>query len=192
MKILIDDDIDLIKKLRDGDETAIEAIYRNNETAFINWARHHYIVDTGQAKEIFQLSVIALYNNARERKLQQLSCTLRTYLFAIGKKLLLKLKRQEIRVDTLMSENLEALEIADEIYANAIDQKKITYILSQLGEPCRSILEKFYLYELSMKEIVKESEYKTEAVIRKKKHQCMKKIKEIIKAGNYTINDFLE
>jgi RNA polymerase sigma factor (sigma-70 family) len=192
MKIVVEDDADLIKKLQDGNEEALEAIYRNNESAFINWASRHYVIDTSQAKEIFQLSVIALYSNAREKKLQQLSCTVRTYLFAIGKRLLLKQKRQEIRKDTSIHENVEALEVPDEIYANLVDTKKINFILNQIGEPCKSILEKFYLYGLSMKEIVNDSEYKSEAVIRKKKHQCMQKIKDIVKAGNYTINDFLE
>jgi RNA polymerase sigma factor (sigma-70 family) len=192
MKILVENDNDLIKKLQDGDEQALEAIYINNESAFIHWARNHYVVDPSQAKEIFQLSVIALYSNAREKKLQHLTCTVRTYLFAVGKRLLLKQKRREIRADASIHENLEALEVPNEIYANLVDSKKLNYILSQVGEPCKSILEKFYMYGLSMKDIVKDSEYKTEAVIRKKKHQCMQKIKEIVRAGNYTINDFLE
>lgn len=192
MKILVDDDVALIKKLHDGNEETLGAIYRNNESAFINWARHHYAIDTSQAKEIFQLSVIALYNNAREKKLQQLSCTVRTYLFAIGKRLLLKQKRQQIRIDTSIDENIEALEVPNEVYANLVDPKKINYILNQIGEPCKSILEKFYLYGFSMKEIEKDSEYKSEAVIRKKKHQCMQRLKDIVKDGNYTINDFLE
>src|SRR4051812_47443619 len=135
MKVLVDDDIDIIKKLQEGNEKALEAIYKNNESAFVNWARHHYIVDTSEAKETFQLAVIALYNNVTEGKLQQLSCTVRTYLFAIGKRLLLKQKRKEVRVDTSIHENIEALEVPNEIYANLVDPKKVNYVLNQLGEP---------------------------------------------------------
>jgi RNA polymerase sigma factor (sigma-70 family) len=192
MKVLVDDDIDIIKKLQEGNEKALEAIYKNNESAFVNWARHHYIVDTSEAKETFQLAVIALYNNVTEGKLQQLSCTVRTYLFAIGKRLLLKQKRKEVRVDTSIHENIEALEVPNEIYSNLVDPKKVNYVLNQLGEPCKSILEKFYFYGLSMKDIAQDSKYKSEAVIRKKKHHCMQKIKDIIKVGNYSITDFLE
>jgi RNA polymerase sigma factor (sigma-70 family) len=192
MKVVIDDDVDLVKKLQDGNEAVLKAIYQNNETAFINWISHHYLIDQGQAKEIFQLAVIALYRNARDKKLLQLTCSIRTYLFAVGKRLLLKQKRQEVRKEISSTENVEALEVPEEIYANLVDAKKLGYILNQVGDPCKSILEKFYFHNLSMEEIARDTGYKTEAVVRKKKHQCMEKMKDIVKAGNFTINDFME
>lgn len=192
MKVLIDDDNDLINKLRDGDKKILEAIYKNNETAFINWACHHYIVDHSQAKDIFQMTVIALYQNIRENKLHQLTCSIRTYLFAVGKRLLLKQKMKEVKMEVSSYENIGALEIPDEIYATMVDAKKLSYIMNQVGDPCRDILEKFYFHTMSMEEIARSTKYKSEAVVRKKKHQCMQKLKELVKAGNYSINDFLD
>jgi RNA polymerase sigma factor (sigma-70 family) len=192
MKISIDDDADLIKKLQEGSEEVLRAVYKNNEASFINWACHHFSTDETQAKDVFQLAVITLYRNAREKKLQQLTCTVKTYVFAIGKRLLLKLKKKELRAAVTDIGNPEVLEIPDEVYANLVDAKKVARILSQVGEPCKSILEKFYFHSLSMEEIAVETGYKSEGVIRKKKHQCMQKIREIIKTGGYTINDFLE
>jgi RNA polymerase sigma-70 factor (ECF subfamily) len=192
MKVLANDDVEVVKKLREGNAEVLEAIYRNNEVAFINWARSHYTVDNNQAKDIFQLAVIALYQNAREQRLQQLTCSVKTYLFSIGKRLLLRLKMREVKIDTFSYEGTEALEIPDEVYVNLVDTQKVHAVLDQVGEPCKSILEKFYFDGLSMQEIAKDSHYKSEGVIRKKKHQCMQRLKEIIKDKHYTITDFLE
>lgn len=192
MKVLENDDVDIISKLREGNKEVLEAIYRNNEVVFINWALNHYAVDSNQAKDIFQLSVITLYQNAREGKLQQLTCSVKTYLFAIAKRLLLKLKSREVRIDTSSYEATGALEVPDEIYATLVDSQKINAILDQLGEPCKGILEKFYFEGMSMLEIAKTTHYKSEGVLRKKKHQCMQRLKEIVKNGNYTITDFIE
>ncbi|MEO0473508.1 MAG: hypothetical protein AAF206_28100, partial [Bacteroidota bacterium] len=52
-------------------------------------------------------------------------------------------------------------------------------LLSRLGEPCRTILEHWRLH-YSMKEIAAKVGYKNEAVARKKKRLCMKKLLDIL------------
>ena len=191
MRLLIDEDKDLISKLKEGNEEVLKQVYQANEQGFIKWATYHFTVDVSQAQDVFQLSVIALYQNAQKGSLQTLTCSLKTYLFSIGRKLLLKLKRKEIRSETVSYEDIRDQDIPDEIYASLTDDSKLHSVVDMLGEPCRTILQKFYFHELSMQEITKETGYKSEAVVRKKKHQCMQKLKKVIADHKFKIEDFL-
>lgn len=192
MKIAVDEESNLISKLKDGDEEVIKGIYQNNEEAFIEWARYHFLVDHDQAKDIFQLSIIALYQNAKTGRLHTLTASIKTYIFSIGRRLLLQLKKKEVNRQTFNHDDLSHLNIPDEVCANLVDNGKLTKILDKIGEPCNTILQQFYYFGLTMKQLVPITGYKTEAVVRKKKHECMEKLKTFVAASNFTIEDFLE
>ena len=102
------------------------------------------------------------------------------------------MKKKEANQQTFNYEDLTSLEIPDEVYANLVNDDKLKKILDKIGEPCNTILQKFYYFGLTMKQLVPITGYKTEAVVRKKKHECMQKLKTLVAASNFTIEDFLE
>ncbi len=59
-------------------------------------------------------------------------------------------------------------------------QQTIAELFDRMGEKCRKILILFYYHELPMKDILKETNYENEQVLRNRKYKCLKEIAEII------------
>lgn len=53
-------------------------------------------------------------------------------------------------------------------------QNTLSDLFEGLGDGCRKILQLFYYQNLSMKEIMEQTSYGSEAVLRNKKHKCLK------------------
>lgn len=52
-------------------------------------------------------------------------------------------------------------------------QEITAMVVSQIPEPCATILKSFYYYDLSMKEIAEELKFKDSTVAKTRKNQCM-------------------
>ncbi|MBC7920633.1 MAG: sigma-70 family RNA polymerase sigma factor [Ferruginibacter sp.] len=55
-------------------------------------------------------------------------------------------------------------------------QKKVIELLGGLGEKCKQILTLFYYENLPMKEILKQTSYENEQVLRNKKYRCLQQL----------------
>ena len=53
-------------------------------------------------------------------------------------------------------------------------------IVARLGEGCKKILLAFYYENLSMKEILAQTEYESEQVVRHKKYKCLKQLEQML------------
>jgi len=108
---------------------------------------------------------------------------IRPYITSICKYMLFKsfkAKRNEFPIDDEFVLNFEKNEVTPvTILLKKDTQLLVTQVLSELGEPCATVLTK-WSYGYKMKEIAEQLGYKTDAVARKKKHQCWKKLLELI------------
>ncbi|AQG78640.1 RNA polymerase sigma factor [Spirosoma montaniterrae] len=59
-------------------------------------------------------------------------------------------------------------------------QQTLTALFDRLGDACRKILTLFYYQNLSMKEILTQTDYGSEQVLRNKKHKCLKDMTEFV------------
>lgn len=80
---------------------------------------------------------------------------------------------------------------ADTGYEQRESKKLLLNIFNKLGDGCKKILTLFYFEELSMKEILEQTNYENEQVVRNKKHKCFKELVLQIK-GNTTIIESLK
>lgn len=60
-------------------------------------------------------------------------------------------------------------------------RKQLLDVFNKLGDGCKKILTLFYFEELSMKEILEQTNYDNEQVVRNKKHKCFKELVLLIK-----------
>ena len=73
----------LIEQLKSGDEKTIRKIYEDNKNGFLLFA-NRYALDKEELIDIYQDAVIALIENAKKGKIDELKSSLTTYLFGIG------------------------------------------------------------------------------------------------------------
>ncbi len=176
---------DALRKIREGDESVLKEIYHLHRKEFLAWAVRGYHVGREDAADIFQDAVIIFYKNVLSGKLEQLSASLKTYLFAIGKNRLLKFGEKRKR--TVLEEEAPsgwAEKLEDPLqYGIELSHRQqfIQDALLQLTEACRKILTLFYYYRFSMESIKERMGFSSEEGARTAKHRCLKKLAAIIR-----------
>lgn len=175
---------DLRINLQKGSEEGVVALYTQYRREFFDWAGLHYKLGPDTCADVFQDAVISLFIQAKGGRLNQLNCSIKTYLFAIGKNMALKHLHKKKKQEQPQFEAIAAL--ADETYESTqepMEQREqvVAQVLGKLGEPCKSILRLFYFNALSMAEIARELRYKNENVVKSQKLRCLNEVKRQVK-----------
>ena len=170
----------LFNLLKEGEEKAILRIYEFYREEFLVWGKKHYNLNHAESADIFQDTVVGMYFNIRQGKINELSSSLKTYLFAIGKNLILKKLRKDKRIVKVDNPgNLPELKIEDP-FEGSERERFIAKMINSLGEPCQSILRYFYFDNFSMDVIARIMGYKNQHVAKTIKMRCMKSLKKKI------------
>jgi RNA polymerase sigma factor (sigma-70 family) len=171
---------ELLKALAANDNSVIEAIYKENYPAIQLFVLSNN-GSADDAMDIFQEAMILLYEKAVSEELE-LNCKLKTYLYSVCRRLWLKrlqqMKRNGTPVETLedlvpVEEDLEEQERKNEAF-HQMDQA-----LTQLGEPCKSLLEAYYIHRKHMNEIADEFGYTNSDNAKNQKYKCLMRLKKI-------------
>ena len=170
----------LLKGLALNDSKAIETIYKDNFSmvqAFILHNNGSY----DDARDIFQEAMIALYEKAQSESFV-LTCQIKTYVYSICRRLWLKrlqqLGRYSNQVDSL-EETIpveEDLEIHEKRNAEFAIMDRAMY---SLGEPCKSLLEGYYLKKMGMQELAAEFGYTNADNAKNQKYKCLMRLKKL-------------
>lgn len=179
----------LLKGLALNDSKAIETIYKDNFSmvqAFILHNNGSY----DDARDIFQEAMIALYEKAQSESFV-LTCQIKTYVYSICRRLWLKrlqqLGRYSNQVDSLdetvpVEEDLEIHEKRNAEFA-IMDRA-----MNSLGEPCKSLLEGYYLKRMGMQELAEEFGYTNADNAKNQKYKCLMRLKKLF-FSQYNIGD---
>lgn len=179
-----------LDNIRNGDQRQIETIYNNHRAEFISWIVKLYHCPSEEAGEIYHYAVIAFYENVITKKLTVLDCSIKTYLFAIGrKKYLEKLKSQKKFDQNYDESNLINLPDVQKTDALIKEQRFecVERAMDKLGEPGRTILELYYYHGKSMQEIAELLKYKNSATAKNLKYKCLMRLKKIVEADQQII-----
>ncbi|MEI9918400.1 MAG: sigma-70 family RNA polymerase sigma factor [Bacteroidota bacterium] len=156
---------------------ALADLYMKHRDEFLAWAANHYKLERDVALDIYQASILALYENAASGKLTELTSTVKTYLFAIGKNKIRQTFQSRQKVQSL-DEDFDILEENEEIADPALLKLAIS-CLSELGEPCRSLLEQFYYHGGTMAYIANKFGYKNEDAVKSQKYKCVIRLRKL-------------
>ena len=190
-EVTYSEDQQLLKKIREGNDKGILELYRHHRDSFIHWAQQNYKIDEATAADVFQDTMVALHNNVAKGKLFELSSSLKTYLYAIGKNIIcMKLNKMEVVTDPEEGQIADTLtiEIVDNIALNE-RQQLVSALLNTIGEPCRTILRLFYFKGFSMEAIARQLEFNNENVAKTQKLRCITTLKKMLR-DRYNSQDF--
>lgn len=173
----------LIQQIKLGDDNSLKQVYLQYRTSFIPWLIGKYNCTEEEAKDIYQLTILIFYDNIVSGKLTQLTGSLKTYLFSIGKYKWLETKRKQSSIQH-ETEQFLINTPEEEKEVNTHSEQEIRLIskaLQILGDPCKTILELFYYNQLSMDEISQKLNYKNRATTKNLKYKCIKRLQKIYK-----------
>ena len=158
-------------------EAITEHLYHEYYPAIRSMVRK-YKGNEQDSQDLFQdVLMIFIEIVVRDRFDPDGSASLTTFLYGIAHKLWGK--RQQRKGKQLGWEQafVEANYDVDETVRHYEDQLTANQLLTRLGEPCRSILEAYYLEGLTLEEIAGRHQV-PEATIRQRKFRCLRKLRE--------------
>ncbi|MBS1655931.1 MAG: sigma-70 family RNA polymerase sigma factor [Bacteroidetes bacterium] len=170
----------LLEGLARSDNKAIETIYKEN----YNMVQVLIINNNGtadEAKDIFQEAMIVLYEKVRSGTFE-LSCLIKTYLYSVSKRLWLKRLQQMNRLAQVIDNIEESVPVEEELDDHEKrnqDFEMMDKAISHLGEPCKSLLEAFYLQKKNMNEISAEFGYTNADNAKNQKYKCLMRLRKI-------------
>lgn len=171
----------LINSLKSDDPIVIKKFYEENKKGFLFFARR-YPLDQDTIMDVYQDAVIALIENAKKGRVDNLKSSLSTYLFGIGKFMIYKKLKKDKR--TISMDDSEIPEVPFETYEEEEVNLQVRLLqkgLDKLGEQCQKVLQLFYYEEKKLDEIQELLNYTNKDVLKSQKSRCLKQLKEIIK-----------
>lgn len=171
---------DLIARLREGDDQLFRELYQQYRQEFVEWATGNARLDEDEAVDIFQEAITSLYLNVYSGKLQCLEASLKTYIFAIGRNHIRKRyhAQRDLELHGSPPECVdEPINVMDTKYFSDDQAIKAASFVGQMPEPCKSIIQFFYLRNFSMEVIAERMGYKNVKVLKAKKWRCLKQIR---------------
>lgn len=180
-------DNQILEAIKKGDPKVLERLYDENRQPFLVWASQLYQCESEDAIEIYQKAYTILYLNVRNEKLTSLTSTIKTYLFSIGKNLFREKFRDKhnrlVNLDDVSNTNAVNDQLDSSVLDNYQDQHQkelVRHLLSEIGDPCKKLLELMFIQGYSAEAVVREMGYSDERVVRKRKSLCLKKLREMV------------
>jgi len=173
---------DIIASIREGGEEEVVALYQKYKQDFVSWAGFKFQLDRDAALDIFQEAVISFYDDIKQEKLTYLKHTVKTYLFAIAKNKIFNTLRyqKKFEADEPDFDEFSSVSIVDEPLMLTERKKVMIEELSNLGEPCHTILKLFYFDAFSMEAIAQTMDYKNADVVKSQKLRCLHELRQRI------------
>lgn len=179
MNILEQEQI-LLKGLAANDKKAVETIYRENYLTIQSFiVKNNGYPD--DARDIFQEAMIVLYEKVCTGSFE-LTCQIKTYLYSVCRRLWLKRLQQMQRYNPAAENIEEVVSVEDELDVHEkrnADLIVMESALAKIGEPCKSLLEAYYLQKKSMPEIAAFFGYTNSDNAKTQKYKCLVRLKKI-------------
>lgn len=188
------DDEELRQANREARKKEVEALLSYDREMYLDLYRYTFpqvanaIMQEGGdrqvARDIFQNALIVLLERIRSDDFV-LTCSAGTYLHSVSvniwRNLRRKLAQRAIQVDIRDFPN----SMTETIYFEEIpgDYEKLAALLEKMEDPCKSLLENFYVRELSWEAIAEKMGYASAGSARNQKYKCIERIRKALEVG---------
>ena len=162
-------------------ESALNCVYRSYYSMIESFITQNNGTKD-DAKDVFQETVISLYNNVKNDKYSPDS-KLSTYLFSISKNIWYKKLRKKGRMSNLEDNEHQQIPSGEDIHSQieySEQQILIGKLLHKVGQECGKVLKLFYFEKMRMVKIAAKMDYSSEQVAKNQKSKCMKKLRVVI------------
>ncbi|RAJ87757.1 RNA polymerase sigma factor (sigma-70 family) [Chitinophaga dinghuensis] len=173
-------DKDLLLGLAKNDGKSLEIIYSENFPVVLRMILQHNGSED-DAKDVFQEAIIVLYEKVCGGDFT-LTSRLKTFLYSVCRHLWLKKLQSNHGLYALpveLEEIIPATDVIDEHEAKDEQYKIMEHAMGSLGQPCKTILEDYYLHKKSMQEIAEKFGYTNSENAKTQKYKCLMRLKKI-------------
>ena len=179
-KSLIPTDSEIVFGILNNSENAIKRLY----VAYFPMVMQLILNNNGtpdDAKDIYQEAIIVLYNKVKKGDFE-LNSKLKTFIYSVCRRLWLKRLSQMNRYGGDIHDFNDYLPVEDDVEEQGerdIQFTKMQSALQMLGEPCKTIIEDFYIHNRSMQEICESFGYTNADNAKTQKYKCLQRLKKL-------------
>jgi RNA polymerase sigma factor (sigma-70 family) len=173
-------DSEIVFGILNNSESAIKRLY----VAYFPMVLQLIINNNGtqdDAKDIYQEAIIVLYNKIKKGDFE-LNSKLKTFIYSVCRRLWLKRLSQMNRYGGDLRDFQEYSPVEDEVEQHAerdIQFTRMQSALQLLGEPCKTIIEDFYINNRSMQDICESFGYTNADNAKTQKYKCLQRLKKL-------------
>lgn len=163
-----------------NEKGAIEAVYKENYSLI----QHFVISNNGtedDARDIFQEAMMVLYEKSRSPDFE-LTCQIRTYLYSVCRRLWLKKLQYARRMESQVENYDKIVAVEEDLEQHEkLTQQYLTMrtAMGKIGEPCKSLIEAFYVHRKNMHEIASFFGYTNADNAKNQKYKCLVRLKKL-------------
>lgn len=161
----------------------LESLYDLHREAFFRWAGSRFDCNYAALQDAWQDAVIVFYDQVKSGRLKSLQCSVKTYLFAVGFRVLSASGRKQkkwIKLDEIDG-LLEAQVMTFEWDDPWLEEREILLAtLQELSPQCQQLLTQRYYAEKTLPELQAEFGYNSLDTLNVSLSRCLKKLKQMI------------
>lgn len=170
----------ILRAIGNNDKAAIETVYKEN----YGLIQHFVVSNNGSeedARDIFQEAMMVLYEKAKNPEFV-LTCQIKTYLYSVCRRLWLKRLQQSRRLESHVESFEKVVPVEDDLEDH--DKLNQQYqvmrtAMGKIGEPCKSLIEAFYVHRKNMHEIAGYFGYTNADNAKNQKYKCLVRLKKL-------------
>jgi RNA polymerase sigma factor (sigma-70 family) len=172
-------DEELISGIINEDEEALKVLYKGHYPSILHFVK----LNNGSeddAKDVFQEALIIFYEKVKDGTLE-LNCAVKTFVYSVCRRIWLKKLSEKKRFSDKLIDPESFIEENDPALADE-NEKKFSIMsesLGQIGEPCKTLIEDFYVRRMSMSEITEKFGYTNADNAKTQKYKCLMRLKKI-------------
>jgi RNA polymerase sigma factor (sigma-70 family) len=173
-------------------EKVLERLYDLYQQAFYAWAGQRFDCNHAALEDAWQDSIIVFYDQVKSGRLQHLQCSIKTYLFAVGFRVLSASGRKQKKwvkldeVDDWLTEPEQYFEWDDPWLE---ERAGLLAAIETLSPQCQNLLKQRYYSEKTLTELQKEFGYNSLDSLNVSLSRCLRRLKEIIAAAMSKTNE---
>lgn len=170
----------LIRGLSINDKKSIEVIYQDNYGLIQNLVVNNNGTEE-DAKDVFQEALIVLYEKSKSGVFE-LNCQIKTYLYSVSKRIWLKKLQKSSRYELQPNGFEETVYVEDDLGMHEKRNSEfgmMEHAMENIGEPCRSLLQAYYIHKQKMHEIAETFGYTNADNAKNQKYKCLIRLRKL-------------
>jgi RNA polymerase sigma factor (sigma-70 family) len=179
---------------KEGIDGAINFIYLQ----YYKSLEYYVLSNSGtkdDAQDVIQ-EVLVVFIDLIQQKKYRGDSSVKTFLYSLTRNLWISELRKQASTQKRNTVFETEKDTVDEdisvLLGRHESQKSVVALFGAMGEKCKLILTLFYYDELPIKEILEQTEYENEQVLRNKKYKCLKELTDAIKKSPTVYNSIKE